>query len=129
MHLVDVNLLLGLGLDGFGQVAKKGILGDLDGFVGLLLQCLMKMRTVEEETSIQDWMFELVEQSLEEIFDDTDNGDNEIALECWRKVTQGEMPKPQEISLLCAALGIASHQELEAKLKGILNKGKLNGGS
>ncbi|NJK38811.1 MAG: hypothetical protein HC835_01745 [Oscillatoriales cyanobacterium RM2_1_1] len=89
----------------------------------------LKMRTVEDETSIQDWMFELVEQSLEEISDDIDNGDNEIALECWRKIAQGEMPKPQEMSMLCAALGMTNHQDLEAKLKGILSKGKSTSGS
>ncbi|MGB3189695.1 MAG: hypothetical protein WBB43_09765 [Limnoraphis sp.] len=55
--------------------------------------------------------------------------DEQLALACWKKLVNGTMPTPQEITLLCGVLGVLEYRELEERLRCIANKGKITNGA
>jgi|GEM_PF-2502052 len=54
--------------------------------------------------------------------------DGELAIACWQKVARGEMPTPQEITLLCAVLDIPDYRRIETLLMCIAKKGRATNG-
>jgi hypothetical protein len=60
---------------------------------------------------------------------DQSREDEQLALACWKKVVNGTMPTPQEITLLCGVLGVLEYRELEERLRCIANKGKITNGT
>jgi hypothetical protein len=56
------------------------------------------------------------------------NEDGELAIACWQKVARGEMPTPQEITLLCAVLDIPDYRRIETLLMCIAKKGRAANG-
>lgn len=52
----------------------------------------------------------------------------QLAIRCWEKVVNGQMPTPQEITLLCGILGVLEYRQMEERLQCIASKGKITNG-